>query len=143
MHVFVSGTKFCRPSFLRSHITTNIFSPTPLISWYKDGVKVLPSSGSAAGNIMILSGNMRLRIVPVRTTDVGVYKCVARNSLGEDSKEGVLLVHRETSWKIKLRNVVKVQHNDVIILWCSASGYPAVQYSLYHNDTLLKRYTLF
>ncbi|XP_057295998.1 ADAMTS-like protein 1 [Hydractinia symbiolongicarpus] len=30
-----------------------------------------------------------------------------------------------------------VLHNDVITLSCSAAGYPAAQYSLYHNDTLL------
>ncbi|XP_057296554.1 myelin-associated glycoprotein-like [Hydractinia symbiolongicarpus] len=70
-------------------------NPTPLISWYKNGLKILPSNGSVAGNIKIMDENMRLRIDPVLETDFGVYKCVARNILGEDSKQGVLFVRSE------------------------------------------------
>ncbi|XP_057296957.1 contactin-2-like [Hydractinia symbiolongicarpus] len=117
--------------------------PTPLISWYKNGVKILPSNGSGSGNIKILAGNMQLRIDPVTATDFGVYKCVTRNSLGEDSKQGLLMVHSEPSWIKQLPKAQVVSHNFKLTLECSALGYPVVQYSLYHNDTLLTRYTFY
>lgn len=38
---------------------------------------------------------MKLVIIPVKSTDFGIYKCVAKNSLGES--EEIIKVHRKST----------------------------------------------
>ena len=60
-------------------------NPVPTISWTKDGS--LLSSNSRFS----LSDDKRLTITNVNRTDSGEYRCVASNSLGNDTSSGATL----------------------------------------------------
>ncbi|KAG7487577.1 hypothetical protein MATL_G00024890, partial [Megalops atlanticus] len=56
-------------------------SPTPVITWYKDGVPVVPSS-----SVQILQGGKTLKLQKAATADAGRYSCKAINIAGSTEK---------------------------------------------------------
>ena len=55
-------------------------NPSPILSWTKDGVSIGDNKG------VIFSGdNETLSITNVNRTDSGNYRCVASNSLGDET----------------------------------------------------------
>ncbi|XP_048833472.1 hemicentin-1 isoform X1 [Brienomyrus brachyistius] len=57
-------------------------SPTPVITWYKDGIPVAPSS-----SVQILQGGKTLRLLKAATSDAGNYSCRAINVAGSTEKD--------------------------------------------------------
>ncbi|KAI1891477.1 hypothetical protein AGOR_G00144220 [Albula goreensis] len=57
-------------------------SPTPVITWYKDGVPVVPSS-----SVQILQGGKTLKLLRTATADAGHYSCKAINIAGSTEKD--------------------------------------------------------
>ncbi|KAL6115204.1 uncharacterized protein ACO6RY_00112 [Pungitius sinensis] len=57
--------------------------PEPLLTWYHDGEPLPPSEAQDAGGLWIRD---------CRTSDAGLYTCVATNELGEASCSAVLAV---------------------------------------------------
>ncbi|XP_075872115.1 hemicentin-1 isoform X2 [Nelusetta ayraudi] len=57
-------------------------SPTPVITWYKDGIPVVASS-----NIQILDMGKTLRLLKASTADAGGYSCKAINIAGSSEKD--------------------------------------------------------
>ena len=62
-------------------------NPGPTISWTKDESRM--SSNSA--RISLSDDNKQLTITNVNRTDSGEYRCVASNSLGNDTSSGATL----------------------------------------------------
>ncbi|XP_019904855.2 hemicentin-1 isoform X2 [Esox lucius] len=56
-------------------------SPTPVITWYKDGLPVVPSS-----SVQILQQGKTLRLLKTTTADAGRYSCKAINIAGSSEK---------------------------------------------------------
>ncbi|KIH59141.1 immunoglobulin I-set domain protein, partial [Ancylostoma duodenale] len=81
-----------------------VFStPLPTITWYLDDTVM--SDGDP--NVILSEDKRRLHVIKARTTDAGVYKCVARNLAGESSKTFdveviVPLNVDESEWKRKV-----------------------------------------
>ncbi|EYB86260.1 hypothetical protein Y032_0282g1275 [Ancylostoma ceylanicum] len=100
-----------------------VFStPLPTITWYLDDTVM--SDGDP--NVILSEDKRRLHVIKARTTDAGVYKCVARNLAGESSKTFdveviVPLNVDESEWKRK----VSVFEGQRVELGCPVSGHPA------------------
>ena len=61
-----------------------IGNPKPPITWTKDGSPIISNS-----RISLLADNKQLTITNVNRTDSGEYRCVANNSLGNDTSNAV------------------------------------------------------
>ena len=61
-------------------------NPVPTISWTKDG-----SAISSDSRISLSADNKHLTIMNVNRTDSGEYRCVASNSLGNDTSSDATL----------------------------------------------------
>ena len=73
-----------------------MFSPTPTVEWYKDGVRIQNFDNTGRTNFAgyTLSYNdVELKIVRPRKEDEGVFRCWIRNSKGAKNKDSNLLVH--------------------------------------------------
>lgn len=66
-------------------------TPTPVLSWAKDGIKFQPGYPE---HIRILSNNSLL-ISGVKTADAGRYQCHASNGVGEHVVQATLSVRGE------------------------------------------------
>ena len=60
-------------------------NPAAQIFWSK-------VNGSLPSNRIYVTSNGQMKIVSVRMEEAGEYKCLARNILGEDEKEAILVV---------------------------------------------------
>lgn len=71
-----------------------IGNPTPTVTWYKDDKKITPS---AFPHMKVLDeGDLHSLLITEGTSkDSGVFKCVAKNSAGQDSTIGKLYVEGE------------------------------------------------
>ena len=63
-------------------------NPTPLISWTKDGFLI---NASGDPRIIFTEQNSKLSITNVSHPDVGQYRCVASNSLGNATSIAAIL----------------------------------------------------
>ena len=61
-------------------------NPEPTISWTKDGSLI-----SSNSRISLSDNNKQLTITNVSRTDSGEYRCVANNSLGNDTSNSTAL----------------------------------------------------
>uniref|UniRef100_A0A1I7X4J4 Ig-like domain-containing protein n=1 Tax=Heterorhabditis bacteriophora TaxID=37862 RepID=A0A1I7X4J4_HETBA len=113
-----------------------VFStPLPMITWHLDD-RSLSDSDS---NVILSEDRRRLHVVKARTTDAGVYKCIARNSAGESSKtfdvEVVVPLNvDETDWKRK----ITVLEGEEVKLGCPVSGLPAPSINWIVGGRILK-----
>lgn len=60
--------------------------PIPSISWRRNGMLIMESDPR-----FLVHGNGSLAIVMVTLNDMGMFQCFARNELGTDSSDSVLL----------------------------------------------------
>ncbi|XP_036375886.1 hemicentin-1 [Megalops cyprinoides] len=95
-------------------------SPTPVITWYKDGVPVIPSS-----SVQILQGGKTLKLQKAATADAGRYSCKAINIAGSTEKVFNLdvLVPPSVSGANTPRDVSAILNQEVT-LECKVKGVP-------------------
>ncbi|CAH3163872.1 unnamed protein product, partial [Pocillopora meandrina] len=94
-------------------------NPAPIIFWTKDG-----SSLSNSSRIRFSKHNRLLTISNLNRKDSGHYRCVANNSLGNDTSN-VITVDIQCKPAVKdlpERTIFKV--GDVVVLTCEATGDP-------------------
>ncbi|XP_029988074.1 hemicentin-1 [Sphaeramia orbicularis] len=95
-------------------------TPTPIMSWLRGGVNLLPDP-----HFNFLNLNTTVHITQARVNDTGRYTCVANNSAGQASRHFNLKVLDPP--QIKGSGVpaeVSVVVNNVLELLCEASGIP-------------------
>ncbi|KAG5850585.1 hypothetical protein ANANG_G00084020 [Anguilla anguilla] len=95
-------------------------SPTPVITWYKEGVPVVPSS-----SVQILQGGKTLKLLRTATADAGHYSCKAINIAGSTEKDfhlDVLVPPSIISSNIP-RDVSAILNQEVS-LECKVKGVP-------------------
>ncbi|XP_065811778.1 hemicentin-1 [Labrus bergylta] len=96
-------------------------TPTPTVSWLKEGVVLIPDP-----HLKFLNLNTTLQIIQAQVNDTGRYTCVANNTAGQASRHFNLKVLDPP--RIKGSGVpaeVSVVVNNVLELQCEASGIPA------------------
>ncbi|XP_074490966.1 hemicentin-1 isoform X1 [Sebastes fasciatus] len=95
-------------------------TPTPTLSWLKEGVTLIPDS-----HLRFLNLNTTMQIIQTQVNDTGRYTCVANNTAGQASRHFSLKVLDPP--RIKGSAVpaeVSVVVNNVLELQCEASGIP-------------------
>ncbi|XP_035996829.1 hemicentin-1 isoform X1 [Fundulus heteroclitus] len=95
-------------------------SPTPAISWLRDGATLTADHG-----VVLLGFNTTLQFSPVQVNDTGRYSCIARNNAGQATRHFNLKVLdppriRSTDQSAEVSVVV----NNVLELLCEATGIP-------------------
>ncbi|MCJ8749980.1 hypothetical protein PDJAM_G00193750 [Pangasius djambal] len=94
-------------------------SPTPKISWLKDGLLLNPDRTHT-----LLSGGRTLQILNAQVTDTGRYVCVAENVAGSAEKYFSLNVHVPPSIVGVNEENATVVVNNFVSLSCEATGFP-------------------
>uniref|UniRef100_A0A8C2ZWU4 Hemicentin-1 n=1 Tax=Cyclopterus lumpus TaxID=8103 RepID=A0A8C2ZWU4_CYCLU len=95
-------------------------TPTPSLSWLKDGVTLIHKP-----HLNVLNLNTTVQIIQAQVNDTGRYTCVADNTAGQASRHFYLKVLDPPH--IKGSGVpaeVSVVVNNVLELQCEASGIP-------------------
>ncbi|KAK5869646.1 hypothetical protein PBY51_024348 [Eleginops maclovinus] len=95
-------------------------TPTPTMSWLKEGVTLITDS-----HLKFLNLNTTVQIIQAQVNDTGRYTCVANNSAGQAIRHFNLKVLDPP--RIKGSGVpaeVSVVVNNVLELQCEASGIP-------------------
>ncbi|XP_044055859.1 hemicentin-1 isoform X2 [Siniperca chuatsi] len=95
-------------------------TPTPTVSWLKEGVTLIPDP-----HLKFLNLNTTVQIIQAQVNDTGRYTCVANNTAGQASRHFNLKVLDPP--RIKGSGVpaeVSVVVNNVLELQCEASGIP-------------------
>ncbi|XP_051581270.1 hemicentin-1-like isoform X1 [Myxocyprinus asiaticus] len=101
-------------------------TPVPVITWYKDGVLVVPGS-----NVQILQKGKILKLLKVAVADAGRYSCKAINIAGSTEKDFYLdvLVPPTIIGTFESHDLSAVL-NQEIILECRVKGdpFPTIQW---------------
>ncbi|XP_051232997.1 hemicentin-1 isoform X2 [Dicentrarchus labrax] len=95
-------------------------TPTPTVSWLKDGMTLIPDP-----HLKFLNLNTTVKIIQAQVNDTGRYTCVANNTAGQVSRHFNLKVLDPP--RIKGSGVpseVSVVVNNVLELQCEATGIP-------------------
>ncbi|XP_064896695.1 roundabout homolog 4 isoform X2 [Columba livia] len=93
--------------------------PEPRVTWKKDGV-TLDVSG---GRYVVTEG--KLRVMPARRSDSGLYVCVAANAAGERESRGARVAVLEKPTIVRHPSDVVAAGGDTVELGCDAQGDPA------------------
>ncbi|XP_017276034.1 hemicentin-1 isoform X1 [Kryptolebias marmoratus] len=101
-------------------------SPTPIITWYKDGSSVV-----ASNNIQILDMGKTLKLLQAETSDAGSYSCKGINIAGSTEKNFVLhvLVPPTFVGSASPQDISAILKQEVI-LECKVEGspFPTIQW---------------
>ncbi|KAI3368574.1 hypothetical protein L3Q82_025583, partial [Scortum barcoo] len=96
-------------------------TPTPTMSWLKEGVTLIPDR-----HLRFLNLNTTVQITQAQVNDTGRYTCVANNTAGQASRHFNLKVLDPPHIKgSSVPAEVSVVVNNVLELQCEASGIPA------------------
>ncbi|XP_042370765.1 hemicentin-1 [Plectropomus leopardus] len=110
-----------------------IGSPTPVITWYKDGTPVV-----ASNSIQILDMGKTLRLLKAATADAGSYSCKAINIAGSTEKDFFLdvLVPPTIEGSDSPQDVSTIVKQE-IILECKVQGVPFPTIQWYKDRKLV------
>uniref|UniRef100_A0A8C1ZWA3 Leucine-rich repeats and immunoglobulin-like domains 2 n=1 Tax=Cyprinus carpio TaxID=7962 RepID=A0A8C1ZWA3_CYPCA len=108
--------------------------PTPQIAWQKDGGINFPAARERRMHVMPDDDNFF--IANVKTEDMGVYSCTAKNEAGSLSTNATLTVLETPSFQRPLedRNVAR---GETAVLQCIARGSPAPRLNWTKDDAPL------
>ncbi|XP_001920501.5 hemicentin-1 [Danio rerio] len=93
--------------------------PSPQVSWLHNGLPV--------------ASDRMLKIQAVQHSDSGTYRCVARNSAGEDTIQIVLDVLEGPYFETNGETVIESVANSKVLIPCPARGSPAPQVRWFKN----------
>uniref|UniRef100_A0A3Q3ALP3 Hemicentin 1 n=1 Tax=Kryptolebias marmoratus TaxID=37003 RepID=A0A3Q3ALP3_KRYMA len=101
-------------------------SPTPIITWYKDG----SSQVVASNNIQILDMGKTLKLLQAETSDAGSYSCKGINIAGSTEKNFVLHVLPPTFVGSASPQDISAILKQEVILECKVEGspFPTIQW---------------
>ncbi|MED6295336.1 hypothetical protein CHARACLAT_030705, partial [Characodon lateralis] len=95
-------------------------SPTPTISWLRDGATLMVDH-----RVSLLSLNTTLHLNQAQVNDTGLYSCVANNNAGQASRHFNLKVLDPPRIRSSDQSAkVSVVLNNVLELLCEATGIP-------------------
>ncbi|XP_071373120.1 hemicentin-1, partial [Centroberyx affinis] len=95
-------------------------TPTPTVSWLREGVILVPDP-----HLSLLNLNTTVQIIQAQVNDTGRYTCVANNTAGQASRHFNLKVLDPPSISGSgVSAEVSVVVNHVLELQCEASGIP-------------------
>ncbi|XP_028823701.1 hemicentin-1 isoform X1 [Denticeps clupeoides] len=94
-------------------------TPTPVITWLKDGQPVRVGEGVRLGG----SGR-RLVVSRVQVSDTALFRCVGTNEAGEDTRDFNVVVHVPPSISASGPSERSVVLQHPIMLQCVSSGIP-------------------
>ncbi|MBN3302329.1 HMCN1 protein, partial [Amia calva] len=108
-------------------------TPAPVITWFKDGVPVVPSA-----SLVILKEGKTLMFLKTATTDTGRYSCKAINIAGSTEKDFDLdvLVPPTITGASSPRDVFVILNHEVS-LECRVKGVPLPSIQWYKDGKLL------
>ncbi|XP_034531212.1 hemicentin-1 [Notolabrus celidotus] len=108
-------------------------SPTPVITWYKDGSAVI-----AGNNIQILNMGKTLRLLKAAMTDAGSYSCKAINIAGSTEKDFIVdvLVPPSIEGSSSSQDVSAIVKQE-ISLECKVQGVPFPTIQWYKDRKLV------
>uniref|UniRef100_A0A671KFN3 Leucine-rich repeats and immunoglobulin-like domains protein 2 n=1 Tax=Sinocyclocheilus anshuiensis TaxID=1608454 RepID=A0A671KFN3_9TELE len=108
--------------------------PTPQIAWQKDGGINFPAARERRMHVM--PDDDTFFIANVKTEDMGVYSCTAKNEAGSLSANATLTVLETPSFQRPLedRNVAR---GETAVLQCIARGSPAPRLNWTKDDSPL------
>ncbi|XP_074524022.1 hemicentin-1 [Halichoeres trimaculatus] len=124
-------------SLVLSHSTNLVCdvtgSPTPVITWYKDGSPVV-----AGNNIQILEMGKTLRLLKAATTDAGSYSCKAINIAGSTEKDFIvdILVPPTIEGSSSSQDISAIVKQE-ISLECKVQGVPFPTIQWYKDRKLM------
>ncbi|XP_073439014.1 hemicentin-1 [Dendrobates tinctorius] len=113
--------------------------PLPIISWWKEGIVLGPSS-----HHFLVPGGRILQIHQTKLEDTGEYACVASNQAGETKKTFSLNVYVSPTIVSDSRDSgpqVDVDISTSMSLTCESDGIPAPIISWYKNSQLIAEST--
>ncbi|KAM3610982.1 uncharacterized protein V6R79_011806 [Siganus canaliculatus] len=107
-------------------------TPTPRLSWLKDGVTL---EGSERRHITATPDGSTLTLLRLNPEDSGTYTCLAASPAGQESKIYTLfvLVPPSISGETTVPREVQVTQDGAVTLECQAVGNPAPQISWMKN----------
>ncbi|KAL9951088.1 hypothetical protein ACROYT_G043684 [Oculina patagonica] len=97
-------------------------NPEPTISWTRNGY---PLDTSEDSRITFSENKKQLIITNVKRTDSGEYRCVAKDSLGNDTSTAATLNIQYTPEFSKHPKDTKTSEGEDIVFTCSVEGNPA------------------
>ncbi|KAK2835266.1 hypothetical protein Q5P01_015750 [Channa striata] len=104
------------PLQLECHATG---TPTPVITWYKDGKPVKQGEG-----LRVAASGRQLIVSRAQVTDTALFQCVATNEAGDNERDFNVVVHVPPS----IRTTGPAEHSVVlhkpVSLECISSGIP-------------------
>ncbi|XP_041648005.1 hemicentin-1 [Cheilinus undulatus] len=124
-------------SLILSHSTSLVCdvtgSPTPVITWYKDGFPVV-----ASDNIQILDLGKTLKLLKAATTDAGSYSCKAINIAGSTEKDFIvdILVPPTIDGSSSSQDISAIVKQE-ISLECKVEGVPFPTIQWYKDRKLV------
>ncbi|CAJ1060969.1 hemicentin-1 [Xyrichtys novacula] len=124
-------------SLVLSHSTSLVCdvtgSPTPVITWYKDGSPVVTGN-----NIQILDLGKTLRLLKAATTDAGSYSCKAINIAGSTEKDFIVdvLVPPTIEGSSSSQDISAIVKQE-ISLECKVQGVPFPTIQWYKDRKLV------
>ncbi|XP_046908014.1 hemicentin-1 [Hypomesus transpacificus] len=108
-------------------------SPTPVITWYKDGLPVVPSS-----SVQVLQRGRTLRLLQAASSDAGSYSCHAVNIAGSSEKAFHLdVLVPPTITGTDSSSDLSAVINQEVTLQCQAIGVPFPTIHWYKDRKLL------
>ncbi|XP_055948498.1 hemicentin-1-like isoform X2 [Argiope bruennichi] len=107
--------------------------PPPKIEWYKNAELIIVFYP----NIELKDDGQKLLITNINVSDAGQYLCIAKNSVGETSKQFQLSVSDPPRFLTSQDKRISVLKNDTLKLNCSAEGFPEPVYLWRKNGQML------
>ncbi|KAG8556198.1 hypothetical protein GDO81_017962 [Engystomops pustulosus] len=95
--------------------------PHPIVTWYKDGIKILPST-----RVNIIENGKFLQIFEAKATDSGTFTCHVANIAGTAEKMYLIDIYVPATIDGDLSTIQgrKVIRGNALLLECEARGHP-------------------
>ncbi|VUZ55036.1 unnamed protein product [Hymenolepis diminuta] len=115
-----------------ARIYCNVSGDADSIVWLKDGIPI-----ESDRRVNIENGGTSLVISMARSTDNGVYQCIAANMVGEDLGELRFVVESKPQL-VKMPSNISASLGEIVTMECQAEGHPTPIISWYHDNASVR-----